>query len=112
MNFKQFFIERSGARHLSATAIHSGGLNKTSGSMSLVADRIKKEQRKNQKIKRAKKNTGTKVPVSSAQLSNIVNKNSNGKKINPNNIGSKGKTLNGKTGVKIKKGTSGFYLEK
>ena len=61
MNFKQFFIERSGARHLSATAIHSGGLNKTSGSMSLVADRIKKEQRKNQKIKRAKKNKGIKV---------------------------------------------------
>jgi hypothetical protein len=115
MNFKQFFESRkSGAHHLSPTAIHSGGLHKTSGSMKLVADVHQKKYRKNQKIKRAKENKGTMVPISStAQLNSIINKNSNGKKINPKNINAKGKTLNGKTGVKIKKNKFGkLFLQK
>jgi hypothetical protein len=110
MNFKQFFESRkSGAHHLSPTAIHSGGLHKTSGSVSLVADHIKKKQRENKKVKRAQNNKGVKVAIASHQLHKLK---SSGKKINLNKIGSKGKTLNGKTGVKIKKGKNGFYLEK
>ena len=81
--------------------------------MKLVADVHQKKYRKNQKIKRAKENKGTIVPITSTQLTSIISKNSNGKKINPKNITAKGKTLNGKTGVKIKKNKFGkLFLQK
>jgi hypothetical protein len=111
MNFKQFFLERSGARHLSNAAIHDGGLSKTSGSLSLVAAYRKKESHKNPKLKSAKTSQNERK-ISPAEAKNIVNKNSNGKKINFDNIGASGKTLNGKHGVKIKKKNSEYFLGK
>jgi uncharacterized membrane protein YkoI len=112
MKFKQFFLERSGARHLSNAAIHSGGMDKLNGSLSLVAASRKKETHKNQKLKTAKNNIGKEVKISSHEAKKMINKNSNGKKVNFDNIGSDGKTLNGKHGVKIKKKNSQFFLEK
>lgn len=112
MNFKKFFLERLGARHLSNAAIHTGGMDKLSGSLSLVAASRKKETHKNQKLKTAKKNNGKEVKISSHEAKKLINKNSNGKGIKIDNVGSSGKTLNGKHGVKIKKKNSQFFLEK
>ena len=97
---------------MSTAALTTGGLHKTKGSFSLVANSIKKEHRKNQKIKRAKNNKGVEVPVNANKINDIIKKNSNGHKINVNNIGSKGKTLNGKTKVKIKRKNGKFFLQK
>jgi hypothetical protein len=116
MNFKQFFLERKSGPHHQSIAAATGSKIASAvipKSMGLVADSIKKEQRKNQKVKRANNNPKTKVPVASqVELKKIIAKSSNGGKININKIGTKGKSL--ANGVKIKRNpiTGKPYLEK
>jgi len=108
MNFKQFFLERSGHAHQSNAAATGAKLasHDIKKSMSLVAKDVTKKQMlgvNNPKLKRAKEAPkGTKVPLVST-TPNLKKLKSAGNPINFNKIGKEGKTLAaGKNGERVK----------
>jgi hypothetical protein len=114
MNFKEFITEKlsklSNAHHQSMGRLSHGRLHKDGGSKNFVAAYRKKESLRNNNSN-PNKNKGSEKQISSFEAKKLA-AGSNGKKVNLNNVGSAGKTLNGKTGVKLKKKNNKFFVKK
>ena len=100
----------SNAHHQSMGRLSHGRLHKDGGSKNFVAAYRKKESLRNNNSN-PNKNKGSEKQISSFEAKKLA-AGSNGKKVNINNVGSAGKTLNGKTGVKLKKKNNKFFVKK
>jgi len=111
MNFKEFFLEKFGmlsnAQHHSIARTTGSKMHNTKGSLNFIATSRKKESLRNPNSN-PNIGKGTEKQISSFEAKKLAEK-SNGKKIKLSNVGSSGKTLNGKTGVKILKKNGKFY---
>jgi hypothetical protein len=115
MNFKEFITEKikgklSNAHHQSMGRLAHGRLHKDGGSKNMVAAYRKKESTRNPNSN-PNIGKGTEKQISSFEASKLAS-GSNGNKVNLKNVGSSGKTLNGKTGVKLKKKNGKFFVKK
>jgi hypothetical protein len=114
MNFKEFITEKlcklSNAHHQSMGRLSHGRLHKDGGSKNMVAAYRKKESTRNPNSN-PNIGKGTEKQISSFEASKLA-AGSNGNKVNLKNVGSSGKTLNGKTGVKLKKKNGKFFVKK
>ena len=100
----------SNAHHQSMSRLAHGRLHKDGGSKNFVAAYRKKESLRNNNSN-PNINKGSEKQISSFEAKKLA-AGSNGKKVNLKNVGSAGKTLNGKTGVKLKRKNGKFFVKK